>query len=265
MRVVLIGFGAIARAIREAWPDDPNIVLAGVLVRPGRAGTVAAQLPAGVRAVESVPAALALAPDLVAECAGHAAVRELCPAILEAGVDVATVSNGVLADDVVRGELVDAARRGGARLQVCAGALTGIDGLAAAARAGLDWVRHTVVKPPPAWRGTPAEEAVALDALRAPATVFAGSAREAARRFPANANATATTALAGLGLDATEVRLIADPAATGNSHTLTAAGAFGRFEATIQGHPLAANPKTSALTAYSLLRAIDQPGSALSI
>lgn len=265
MRIVLIGFGAIARSVCALWPQDRGIELVGVLVRPGRAAALGPELPAGARAVESVQEVRALAPDLVAECAGHAAVRELCPALLEAGVDVATVSNGVLADDAVRAELLAAARRGGAQLQVCAGALTGIDGLAAAARAGLDSVLHTVVKPPRAWQGTPAEETLALAELSAPANVFEGSAREAARRFPANANATATTALAGLGLDATQVRLVADPGAEGNSHILTVAGAFGRFETTIQGHPLAANPKTSALTAYSLLRAIEQPGSALAI
>lgn len=263
MRVVLIGFGAIAQTMCDLWPNDRGITLAGVLVRPDRAQSVGPQLPAGVEAVESVEAALALGPDLVAECAGHQALRELCPAILEAGVDVACVSNGVLADDGVRADLLDAAQRGRAQLQVCAGALSGIDGLAAAARAGLDTVLHTVVKPPHAWRGTPAEDAVALDNLTEPTTVFEGSARDAASRFPANANATATTALAGVGLDATRVRLVADPDAEGNSHTLTVAGAFGRFETTIQGTPLAANPKTSALTAYSLLRAIERPGSAL--
>ena len=265
MRVVLIGFGAVGRTVCDLWPKEREIALTGVLVRPGRGQALDAQLPAGAQAVESVQDTLALAPDLVAECAGHGAVRELCPAILEAGVDVATISNGVLANDVLRADLLDAARCGAAQLRVCAGALTGIDGLAAAARAGLDNVLHTVVKPPLAWRGTPAEATVALEDLSEPATVFDGSARKAAHRFPANANATATTALAGLGLDATRVRLIADPNAEGNSHILSVSGMFGWFETTIYGNPLAANPKTSALTAYSLLRAIEQPGSALTI
>jgi aspartate dehydrogenase len=120
-----------------------------------------------------------------------------------------------------------------------------------------------VVKPPLAWKSTPAEETVALDALTERTTVFKSSARKAARRFPANV--TATTALAGLGLDATRVRSIADPEAEGNSHMLSVGGAFGRFETTIQGHPVAANPKTSALTAYSLLRAVEHLGSAFYI
>jgi aspartate dehydrogenase len=263
MRVVLIGYGAIAQTLCRLWPRDAGVELAGVLVRPGRAAALADRLPDGVPAVESVPAALDLYPDLVAECAGHGAVRESCPAILAGGVDVATVSNGVLADDAVLDSLVNAARRGGAQLRVCAGALTGIDGLAAAAYAGLDSVVHTVVKPPRAWTGTPAEDAVDLAALRRATPVFEGSARAAAMRYPANANATATTALAGLGLDATAVRLVADPEADGNRHVLKVAGAFGRFDVEIAGRPLDANPKTSSLTAYSLLRAIAGQGAAV--
>ena len=58
------------------------------------------------------------------------------------------------------------------------------------------------------------------------------------------------------GSTAREVRLVADPGVTRNTHTLVATGAFGRLEMRLENLPLAGNPKTSALAAYSLIRAI---------
>src|SRR5436305_280425 len=116
--------------------------------------------------------------------------------------------------------------------------------------------RHRPGRGGAAWRGSPAEEAVDLGSLTARTVLYRGSAGEAALRYPQNANVAAALALAGLGFEATEVELVADPDAPGNVHEIEAEGAAGRFAITLAGKPSRSNPKTSALAAMSVARAL---------
>ena len=140
-----------------------------------------------------------------------------------------------------------------------------MDALSAARQGGLESVVYSGIKPAKAWTGTPAEELCDLSALHEPMAFFEGGARDAAMRFPKNANVAATVALAGIGFDETKVRLVADPGAAGNTHYIEAKGAFGTFEFTICGAPLPDNPKSSAMTAMSALRFVRNQAGAMTI
>jgi aspartate dehydrogenase len=65
--------------------------------------------------------------------------------------------------------------------------------------------------------------------------VFEGNAREAALKFPKNTNLAAAIALAGIGFDATRVRIVADPTISENLHEREEHGTFGSFKMSIAG------------------------------
>ncbi len=251
MTVAVIGYGAIGQTLASELIKDARAPrLSGVLVRSAR-DEVRASLPKDVAVLTSTDELLMLAPDIVAECAGQDALVHYAPTLLSAGIDVMAIATGALARSGILDDLVARAKMGGARLIIPAGAIAGLDGLGAHRLAGLSRVTYTSVKPPIAWQGTPAENLLTLDALRERTVFFEGSAREAAISYPKNANLAATVALAGIGLDETIVRLVADPAATGNTGVIEAESAIGFLRIEMAGKA-STNPKTSASTAYSL-------------
>lgn len=260
LRVCLIGYGAIGRAILQRVTDHSGlhqrVKISHVVVRAERVREVQSQLPADTQAVSDVP------PDaqLVLECAGHSALHAHVLPALQRGIDCAVLSVGALSEIGLPEALAQAAKEGGAQLHLLPGAIGGIDAIAAAKQAGLSRVRYTGRKPPLAWRGTPAEKQFDLQALaltRKSAVIFEASAREAAALYPKNANVAATVSLAGLGLDATQVRLIADGEQTENVHEIEIEGAFGKMKLEMRNQPLPDNPKTSMLTVLSALRFLD--------
>jgi aspartate dehydrogenase len=253
--VLLVGFGAIGRTVMAAIAGDPRVRIAAVLDVPTQRERLQKELGDSVRIISSLDE-LDMRIDCVLECAGHAAVKAHVPAALRRGLDVILVSMGSLSEHGLAESLEAAAREGGVQLTLVPGAVAGIDALSAARPFGLDKVVYTGRKPPAGWLDTPAEKVCDLRNLKAAVTIFEGSAREAAQLYPKNANVAATIAIAGIGLDRTSVRLIADPGVERNVHTMRAEGAFGELEMTIAGRPLSDNPKTSALAAYSAVRAL---------
>ena len=254
--VGLIGCGGIAQdvvgALRAA---DSDVKIIGAVCRLGRADQARAALP-GIKIFEVIEKMLDRQPNVVAELAGQKAVVEYGREVLRRGIDFLIISVGALADRDLLNYLKGRAEAGGSRILLPAGAIGGIDAIAAMRLAGLSAVRYRSRKPPAAWRGSPAEKVADLDKLTARTVLYRGTAGEAALLYPQNANVAAAVALAGLGFDATEVELVADPAAPGNVHEIEAEGSAGRFSIQLQGKPSRSNPKTSALAALSVARAL---------
>ena len=261
MKIALIGNGAIAKLVAQfcgARPTKYNVTAA--LVLPTDVTSVGAY-----PVVQTLAELLATKPDLVVECAGHSAVKAYGAAILNAGVNLVVVSTGSLADQTLWDEISHAAENSTAQLKLPAGALPGVDSLAAGKLAGIEHVELKSSKPPKAWAGTPAEKTHDLANIPVPTVIFRGTAREADLAFPKNANVAATAALAGIGFEKTKVSLIADPSVTQNVHRLEADGAFGSLRLEIYANPSPDNPKTSHMAALSIMRLLEHEAAAIVI
>lgn len=258
MRIALIGLGGMGKVVaRELLKQqDGSIELTGAIVAKEHIEDTRASLQLDVPVLDKLDDLLATKPDVIAECAGHAAVRDYAEGILESGVSMLVISTGALADDALYTRLARAAAENGSRLLLPAGAVGGIDALAAARLAGLEQVTYRARKPAAAWKGTPAEDSLDLDALAESHCFYRGSARQAALAYPKNSNVAATVALAGLGFDKTAVELVADPHTRENSHEIEVLASSGAFRIELAGKPLEESPKTSALAAYSVAKCL---------
>jgi len=250
-KIAVIGCGAVAGYAAQHMDDSSRITVA--VINPGRENQAREVFGDDVALVHSV-GDIPEPPDAVFDCAGHGALRQYGEQVLRSGIDLISVSAGALADQAFFDKLMSAAQDGSARLSIVSGAIGALDALSAASIGGLDSVVYRGRKPPNGWAGSPAENKLELSSLTEPAVHFAGSARDAALQYPKNANVAASVALAGLGFDETTAELIADPGISENIHEVHAEGAFGHFEFRISGRPLPDNPKSSALTAMSVVR-----------
>lgn len=257
LRLCFIGWGAIASRVGELLAERQPAGVAIVAVAVRDAGQVRANLPAGAQLISSPEELAGLDIDMVIEAAGRPAVAIWGEAALRHARSFAVSSASAFTDESMLGLLLSVAEEAGSRILVPSGALGDLGALAAASVLPLDQVRHSIIKPPRAWRGTKAAELVDLDTLTERTEFFAGSAREAAASFPQNANVAVITALSGIGLDRTRVVLVADPHVSRNVHEISASGAFGKLDLRLENEALKTNPKSSEMTALSLVRLIE--------
>ncbi|HLZ27970.1 MAG TPA: aspartate dehydrogenase domain-containing protein [Chloroflexota bacterium] len=237
MRVGLIGLGAIGKqvadGIQAGLGGDADLV--GVLVQHSRPRAVAAPV------VTEVGAFLGTGPQVVLEAAGPVAFAACAQAIVSSGASLITASGSALVDPTLRARLEAACVQHGTRIYVPAGAVGGLDALAAAAAGGLNDVRLRIVEPSDAER-----------------LIFRGNALAAIRQFPSRLNsAAAVTLVAG---PAVQLELSQQPADRGREIELTASGAFGDLR--VRLHPTPNPNRLSHIVALSLLaclRRLHQP------
>ena len=123
----IIGYGAIGRDLCDRLSREGHRVV--LLLRAGSASREKA--PPGMPVVDTVEALIALRPQLVVEVAGQSVLHRMAESILQAGISLIAASTGALADPRLFSRLEAAAREAETRLVLPAGALGGLDYLAA--------------------------------------------------------------------------------------------------------------------------------------
>ncbi len=248
----IAGLGAIGRKVAVALAAGiPGLRLEAVAVRDeakARAFLVERTVAADIVTL----AELARRADVVVECLPSARFSEIAAPVIAAGKIFVPLSVGALLEHEA---LIAQARQTGARILVPTGALLGLDAVRAAAEGKIHSVKMVSKKPPRGLAGAPYLVAnnISLEGLTAPLRVFAGTAREGARGFPANVNVAAALSLAGIGADATTLEIWADPALERNTHTIEVEAEAARFTMTIAGVPSVENPRTGKITALSVI------------
>jgi aspartate dehydrogenase len=255
LRVAIGGLGAIGLNVVRAL--DQGIDGLQLVAVAARHRDAAMQKLAGLN--HPVPvltlAELAEHADIVVECVPAAAYAEIADTAVSAGRILMTLSCGQL---LQRPDLIEQAKRTGARIIIPTGALIGLGAVRAAAEGNISSVRIITRKPPKSLVGAPYLEQhnIRLDNLSEPLQVFKGTARDGARGFPANVNVAAALSLAGIGADATQLEIWADPAVERNTHHIQVEADSARFEMKIENVPSEDKPATGRITALSTIAAL---------
>jgi aspartate dehydrogenase len=263
MRVAVVGLGAIGRTVAEALDRGINgLVLTAVSAQnPEKHRDFLAKLskaPA-VLPIEE----LSTAADIVIECAPAALLRSIVAPFVAKGKTAIVLSAGALLEHE---DLIQLAKKNGGQIVVPTGALIGLDAVTAAAEGTIHSVRMVTRKPVKGLIGAPyiVENNIDIENISEPLKIFDGTAREAAKGFPANLNVAVAVSLAGIGPDRTKLEIWADPALTRNTHSIEVDSDSASFSMSIRNIP-SDNPKTGRITALSVIAYLRKQGSALRV
>jgi aspartate dehydrogenase len=250
-RIAVVGLGPIGRKVVEALDKGiDGLMLTAVSVQdPAKHEAFLAKLgrPPAVLPIDNLHEVA----DIVIECAPAKLVRSIVAPFVSRGKTAIVLSVGALLQNE---DLIALAKQHGGQIGVPTGALIGLDAMTAAAEGNINTVRMVTRKPPNGLLGAPylVENKIDIEGLTEPLRVFEGTAREAAKGFPANLNVAVALSLAGFGPDKTRLEIWADPTVTRNVHRVEVDSDSARFSMSIENVP-SENPKTGRITALSVV------------
>lgn len=212
----------------------------------------------GAKSFATIEAFLQEDLDIVVEVATIEVVKRTAISVLENKLPLIVSSIGVFSDYSFLQETKKLSRKNNVHIYIPSGAIGGLDILQSAnVLDGLQSVQLITRKPAHSLSGA--------GHINGEEVVFSGRAKEAIERYPRNMNVAIAISLAGIGVEKTIVKIIADSNIGRNNHTIKAVGDFGSFTMEVSNEAMPQNQKTSYLAALSVLSSIKQQSSRLKI
>jgi aspartate dehydrogenase len=249
LKISLIGCGFIGTEIAKAISSLKEVELVAVVDLDKKKAEKLVKLSKDTPKITDIDSAVKMA-DLIVECAVKDVVYEVATKSLNQGKDIMIMSTGGLVEHL---ELLDLARKKDVCIYLPSGAVSGLDGIKSATAGKVYSVSLTTSKPPISLKGAPylIQHKINLDGISEKKLIFEGNAIEAIKGFPANINVAVSLSLAGIGLEKTKVKIVADPSLKVNVHEIEIIGDFGRIVTRTENVQAPTNPKTSYLAALS--------------
>jgi len=260
LKIGIVGCGAIGSSLAEEIATNfrKYAALSALYdIRPQKAQLLSRKITKNAKLSVVSLDVLINKSDLVIEASAAKAAWEIVRKSVSAGRKVMVMSVGGMVGHL--DELFVQAAKNNTQVYFPSGAISGVDALKAANIAGVSKVTLTTRKHPNAFSGVDyVTKRFKLSGLKKDKVLFKGSASLAVKYFPQNINVAAILGLAGIGINRTQVQIIASPKVTKNIHEILieskAARIFTRTENIL--HPQ--NPKTSFLAVLSAIATLKQ-------
>ncbi|MCY3854160.1 MAG: aspartate dehydrogenase [Thaumarchaeota archaeon] len=194
--------------------------------------------------------------DLVVEAASQQAVRDFALTIIQNKKDLMILSVGALVDESIFDVLTEASRKFNTNIFLPSGAIVGLDGIKSI-KNELRSITLVTKKNPTSFQGAKffKNNKIKINDIQNPLILFDGTAKNAIPLFQQNVNVAALLSLAGIGINKTNVKIIADPNLNKNLHIIKAQGEFGKITIKIENN-VSSNPKTSRLAILSAIECL---------
>jgi len=249
-RIGLIGFGAIGK---EVYKKISKKIINGYDVVGIFSNDIESTNISKKIKCTSFEELLKKKPNIIIEAASVEACKDYAEKILRNKIDLICLSVCSFADQNFFKKIFSLTKKINNKLYIPTGAVSGLDAIASASLSKeLKYVKLIQRKPPKALLSV-----LELRKIKKEKILSRSTARKACNEFPKNSNIAATLAICGIGFDKTKVIVIADPKVKKNIAEIEAMGKFGKLKVILENNP-SSNPKTSRLTAMSVILSLDK-------